>query len=228
MTSGAAPSSRNGSTGGPARKPVVARAGRSGQYCRPAAPADGASIPGRGIRQIAALAEETTVTAIETLLARNTARPSTASDSPLPAPPALRVAVVACMDARLDPVQLLGLRPGEAHVIRNAGGVVTDDVIRSLAVSQRKLGTTEILLLHHTGCGMATFTDKDFWAEMQQATGLRPTWAVETFQDAASSVRQSLERVRRSPFLTSTTAARGFVVDIGTGALHEVLPSARS
>jgi carbonic anhydrase len=136
-------------------------------------------------------------------------------------PPSLHIAVVACMDARLDPVQLLGLRPGEAHVIRNAGGVVTDDV-RSLAVSQRKLGTTEVMLLHHTRCGMATFTDSDFWAELQEATGLRPTWAVETFNDVEADVRQSVERVRRSPFLANTAAVRGFVVDIDTGDLIEV------
>jgi carbonic anhydrase len=162
------------------------------------------------------------VTAIEDLLARNAATKGAGPGS-LPGRPALRVAVVACMDARLDPVRLLGLQPGEAHVIRNAGGVVTDDVIRSLAVSQRKLGTTEVLLLHHTKCGMATFTDEDFWSELQQDTGLRPTWAVGTFRDAESDVRQSLEQVRRSPFLSDTTALRGFVVDVETGALDEVL-----
>ncbi|HEU0089263.1 MAG TPA: carbonic anhydrase [Pseudonocardiaceae bacterium] len=163
------------------------------------------------------------MTAIEDLLARHAVRLASGPGS-LPARPSLRVAVVACMDARLDPVHLLGLRPGEAHVIRNAGGVVTDDVIRSLAVSQRKLGTTEVLLLHHTRCGMATFTDEDFWAELQQATGLRPTWAVETFRDAKTDLRQSMERIRRSPFLTNTTVVRGFVVDIGRGDLHEVRP----
>ena len=164
------------------------------------------------------------MTAIEDLLTRNATRPG-ASPGPMPSPPVLQVAVVACMDARLDPVELLGLRPGDAHVIRNAGGVVTDDVIRSLAVSQRKLGTTEVLLLHHTKCGMATFTDDDFWSELQEDTGLRPTWAVETFRDAESDVRQGLERVRRSPFLTKTTEVRGFVVDIDTGRLTEVTPS---
>ncbi|HEX2297641.1 MAG TPA: carbonic anhydrase [Pseudonocardiaceae bacterium] len=166
------------------------------------------------------------MTAIEDLLARNSARAGTGPGS-LPSPPALRVAVVACMDARLDPVQLLGLQPGDAHVIRNAGGVVTDDVIRSLAVSQRKLGTSEVLLLHHTRCGMATFTDEEFWAELEADTGLRPTWAVGTFQDAESDVRQSAERVRRSPFLADTTVVRGFVVNIDTGDLHEV-PSPQS
>lgn len=164
------------------------------------------------------------MTAIEDLVDRNTLR---AGSGPgvLPSPPSLRIALVACMDARIDPVHLLGLRPGEAHVIRNAGGVVTDDVIRSLAVSQRKLGTTEVMLLHHTKCGMATFTDEDFWSELQEVTGLRPTWAVGTFRDAESDVRQSMEQVRRSPFLANTTAVRGFVVDVETGDLAEVPPS---
>lgn len=164
------------------------------------------------------------MTAIEDLLARNATRTGT-GPGPLPSLPGLQVAVVACMDARLDPVELLGLQPGDAHVIRNAGGVVTDDVIRSLAVSQRKLGTTEVLLLHHTRCGMTSFTDADFWSELEQDTGLRPTWAVETFRDAESDVRQSLERIRRSPFLTGTTAVRGFVVNIETGDLDEVSSS---
>jgi carbonic anhydrase len=164
------------------------------------------------------------VTAIEDLLARHARRTGT-GPGPLPAPPGLKLAVVTCMDARLDPVHLLGLQPGNAHMIRNAGGVVTDDVIRSLAVSQRKLGTTEVLLLHHTRCGMTTFTDEDFWSELQEDTGLRPTWAVETFRDVEADVRQSLHRVRRSPFLARTTVARGFVVDIETGDLHEVAPA---
>ncbi len=164
------------------------------------------------------------MTAIEDLLGRNAQRSGTGPGT-LAARPGLRVAVVACMDARMDPVALLGLQPGEAHVIRNAGGVVTDDVIRSLAVSQRKLGTTEVMLLHHTKCGMATFTDEDFWSELQEATGLRPSWAVETFRDTEADVRQSAERVRRSPFLANTTAVRGFVVNVETGDLAEV-PSA--
>jgi carbonic anhydrase len=164
------------------------------------------------------------VTAIQDLVERNSFRAGT-GPGPMASPPSLHIAVVACMDARLDPVQLLGLRPGEAHVIRNAGGVVTDDVVRSLAVSQRKLGTTEVMLLHHTKCGMATFTDSDFWSELQEATGLRPPWAVETFSDAESDVRQCMERVRRSPFLAKTTAVRGFVVDIDTGDLTEVSPA---
>jgi carbonic anhydrase len=126
------------------------------------------------------------------------------------------------MDARLDPVQLLALRPGEAHVIRNAGGVVTDDVIRSLAISQRKLGTTEVMLLHHTKCGMVTFTDAEFRAELLDATGEQPNWAAGTFQDAESDVRKSLNEVRSNPFLTNTTVVRGFVVDIETGDLAEI------
>jgi carbonic anhydrase len=162
------------------------------------------------------------MTAIQDLVDRNTARSGTGPGL-LVGRPSLRIALVACMDARIDPAQLLGLRPGEAHVIRNAGGVVTDDVIRSLAVSQRKLGTTEVMLLHHTKCGMAMFTDEDFASELQEATGLRPTWAVETFRDTESDVRQSVERVQRSPFLANTTVVRGFVVDVDTGDLAEVL-----
>lgn len=162
------------------------------------------------------------MTAIQDLVDRNSSRPNP-GPGPLPSPPSLRVAVVVCMDARIDPVEVLCLRPGEAHVIRNGGGVVTDDVIRSLAVSQRKLGTTEVMLVHHTKCGMASFTDEEFCCELQEATGLRPTWAVETFRDTESNVRQSVERVLRSPFLTNTTAVRGFVVDVDTGDLIEVL-----
>jgi carbonic anhydrase len=162
------------------------------------------------------------MTAIEDLVDRNARRWGT-RPGVLASPPSLRIAVVACMDARIDPVQLLGLRLGEAHVIRNAGGVVTDDVIRSLAVSQRKLGTTEVMLVHHTKCGMATFTDEDFLSELQEACGQRPSWAVGTFPDTESNVRASIERVRRSPFLATTTAVRGFVVDVETGDLAEVV-----
>ncbi|MGH3827370.1 MAG: beta-class carbonic anhydrase [Pseudonocardiaceae bacterium] len=163
------------------------------------------------------------MTAIQDLVDRNTARPDAGPGS-MPGRPSLRVAVVTCMDARIDPARLLGLRPGEAHVIRNAGGGVTDDVIRSLAVSQRKLGTTEVMLVHHSKCGMATFTDVEFWSDLQEATGLRPTWAVETFSDVEADVRQSMERVRRSPFLGDTIVVRGFVVDVDTGELAEVSP----
>jgi len=137
------------------------------------------------------------VTAIQDLVERNSFRAGT-GPGPMASVPSLHIAVVACMDARLDPVQLLGLRPGEAHVIRNAGGAVTDDVVRSLAVSQRKLGTTEVMLLHHTKCGMATFTDSDFWAELQDATGLRPTWAVES-RSQMSVARSATGAIAKPP-----------------------------
>ena len=140
----------------------------------------------------------------------------------LPAPPALRVAVVACMDARLDVYRIFGLNKGDAHVIRNAGGTVTDDVIRSLAVSQRMLGTREVILLHHRGCGMQTFTDDEFNGQMEADTGVRPPWAVETFEDVEDHVRQCLDRLRTSPFIPSKESMRGFVYDVETGALEEV------
>jgi carbonic anhydrase len=163
------------------------------------------------------------VTASDELLQRNARRIRTTAARPLPAKPALRVAVVTCMDCRIDLNHTLGLKPGEAHVIRNAGGAITDDVIRSLAVSQRKLGTHEVLLMHHTRCGMATFTEAEFKDELEHATGLRPTWSVETFTDTKHEVRQSIRRVQQSPFLTKTTSVRGFVHDIETGTLTEVV-----
>ncbi|MFF0487527.1 beta-class carbonic anhydrase [Nocardia sp. NPDC004068] len=141
---------------------------------------------------------------------------------PLPLPPSRHVAVLACMDARLDVYRILGLKEGEAHVIRNAGGVVTDDEIRSLAISQRLLGTTEIILIHHTDCGMLTFTDDDFKRTLQDETGLKPTWSPESFPDLDEDVRQSLHRVQASPFITNTTSLRGFVFDVATGKLNEV------
>ncbi|GAA4768725.1 beta-class carbonic anhydrase [Actinomycetospora chibensis] len=140
----------------------------------------------------------------------------------LPGPPSRGVAVVACMDARLDVYRVLGLGNGEAHVIRNAGGVVTDDVLRSLAVSQRKLATREVVLIHHTKCGMATFTDDDFVAELEADTGQRPTWVPGTFPDTEQDVRDSLAAVRDCPFLVHTDAVRGFVYDVDTGSLTEV------
>nr|WP_228046279.1 carbonic anhydrase [Saccharopolyspora sp. HNM0983] len=145
-----------------------------------------------------------------------------AAEGGLPGPPSLHVAIVTCMDCRIDLGHSLGVRDGEAHVIRNAGGAVTDDVIRSLAVSQRMLGTREVVLVHHTKCGMQTFTDDAFKESLQQETGIRPSWAVEAFADAEQDVRQSMERIRRSPFLELTSSLRGFVVDIDTGALTEV------
>ena len=140
----------------------------------------------------------------------------------LPVRPSLRVTVVTCMDCRLDLFALFGLRPGEAHVIRNAGGVVTDDVIRSVAISQHRLGTREVLVLQHTGCGMTTFTDDEFRGELERDTGLRPPWAVEAFTDVKEHVQQSVERIRRSPYLTQTQIVRGFVVDIGSHVVDEI------
>ena len=142
---------------------------------------------------------------------------------PLPLPPASHVAIVACMDARLNVYGILGLKEGEAHVIRNAGGVVTDDEIRSLAISQRLLGTTEIILIHHTDCGMLTFTDDEFKRSIQAETGIKPEWAVEAFPDLDDDVRQSVARIRASPFVPHKDAIRGFVFDVATGKLNEVV-----
>ena len=136
--------------------------------------------------------------------------------------PSKHVAVVACMDARLNVYGALGLREGDAHVIRNAGGVVTDDEIRSLAISQRLLGTEEIILIHHTDCGMLTFTDDAFKQSIQEETGIKPAWAAEAFADLEQDVRQSLSRIRTSPFIPHTDQARGFVFDVATGRLNEV------
>lgn len=141
---------------------------------------------------------------------------------PLPMPPSKHVAVVACMDARLDVYRVLGLNEGEAHSIRNAGGVISDDAIRSLAISQRLLGTREIILIHHTDCGMLTFTDDEFKRSILEETGIRPGWAPEAFPDPVEDVRQSLRRVKASPFITATTSLRGFVFDVATGRLNEV------
>lgn len=135
--------------------------------------------------------------------------------------PERKVAVVACMDARLDLFDILGLEVGDAHLIRNAGGVVTEDVIRSLTISQRFLGTEEIVLVHHTGCGMLGFTEDEFRAELETEVGQRPTWAAETFTDLDADVRQSMERIRTSPFLRSREV-RGFVYDVENGELREV------
>jgi len=140
----------------------------------------------------------------------------------LPMPPALHVAVLACMDARLNPYGLLGLHEGDAHVIRNAGGVVTEDEIRSLTISQRLLGTREIILIHHTDCGMLTFTDDEFKAQIEADTGLRPSWAAESFRDPAQDVRQSLARIQASPFIPHKDQVRGFVYSVTDGTLTEV------
>jgi carbonic anhydrase len=139
----------------------------------------------------------------------------------LPMPPGKRIAIVACMDARLNLYGLLGLREGDAHIIRNAGGGVTDDVIRSLAISQRLLGTDEIVLVHHSDCGMLTFTDDAFRQQIEQDTGVRPTWAAEAFADLDQDVRQSIARIKASPFIPNKNV-RGFVYEVEKGSLREV------
>jgi carbonic anhydrase len=154
---------------------------------------------------------------------RNNAAYAEGFTGPLPMPPSRHVAVVACMDARLNVYAILGLKDGEAHVIRNAGGVVTDDEIRSLAISQRLLGTTEIILIHHTDCGMLTFTDDDFKAAIAADTGIKPGWAAESFADLDADVRQSVARIKASPFIPRKDAIRGFVFDVTTGKLNEVV-----
>lgn len=159
---------------------------------------------------------------IDRLLASNKQYAADFDAGSLPHLPSARLAVVACMDARLNVYGVLGLAEGEAHVIRNAGGVVTDDVVRSLAISQRLLGTNEIVLIHHTQCGMLTFTDDQFKATIEADTGIRPPWAAEAFADLDRDVRQSIARVKASPFLPSTDRVRGFVFDITTGLLREV------
>lgn len=155
------------------------------------------------------------------LLASN-ARYAENFTGPLPLPPAKGVAVLACMDARLNVYGILGLNEGEAHVIRNAGGVVTEDEIRSLAISQRLLGTREIILIHHTDCGMLTFTDEGFRHDIEAETGIKPGWAAEAFSDLDADVRQSIARIKASPFLPHTDSVRGFVFDVATGKLDEV------
>ncbi|MXG28705.1 beta-class carbonic anhydrase [Streptomyces sp. YIM 132580] len=158
----------------------------------------------------------------EEFLAHNEVYAST-FDGPLPLPPARRSAVVACMDARLNPYGILGLAEGDAQVIRNAAGVVTEDVVRSLAISQRLLGTREIVLIHHTDCGMVTFSDDTFRQDIERETGIRPPWSAEAFPDAADDVRQSLRRVTGGPFIPHTGQVRGFVFDVATGRLDEVV-----
>ena len=161
------------------------------------------------------------MSATEQYLANN-ARYAESFTGPLPLPPSRHIAVLACMDARLDVYRVLGLGEGEAHVIRNAGGVVTDDEIRSLAISQRLLGTTEIVLIHHTDCGMLTFTDEQLLGAIEQDTGVRPTWSCETFTDLEEDVRKSIQRITDSPFIPDKSSVRGFIFDVATGRLAEV------
>ena len=155
-------------------------------------------------------------------LLENNARYVAGFSGPLPLPPARHLAVVACMDARLNVYAILGLSEGDAHVIRNAGGVVTEDEIRSLAISQRLLGTTEIVLIHHTDCGMLTFTDDGFKRAIQDETGIKPPWSAEAFTDLDEDVRQSIARIKANPFVPHKESVRGFVFDVATGKLAEV------
>src|SRR5215210_5353484 len=156
------------------------------------------------------------------LLRNNEAYAERFDKGDIPLPPAKQLAVVACMDARLDVHGLLGLELGDAHVIRNAGGVVTEDEIRSLAISQRLLGTEEIILIHHTDCGMLTFTDDDFKRSIQDETGIKPEWAAESFKDLDEDVRQSIARIEASPFIPKKDSIRGFVYEVESGRLREV------
>ena len=156
------------------------------------------------------------------LLANNERYAAGFDKGDLPLRPAKKVAVVACMDARLNPYGALGLEEGDAHVIRNAGGVVTDDEIRSLAISQRLLGTEEIILIHHTDCGMLTFSDDQFRRSIQDETGIKPEWAAEAFADLDEDVRQSIARIEASPFIPRKDSVRGFVYEVETGRLREV------
>jgi carbonic anhydrase len=161
------------------------------------------------------------VTVTDDLLANNT-RYAESFRGPLPLPPSRQVAVLACMDARLDVYRVLGLEEGEAHVIRNAGGVVTDDEIRSLAISQRLLGTKEIILIHHTDCGMLTFTDEEFRGAVAQDVGRHPEWHSEAFADLELDVKNSVQRIVDSPFVPVKDSVRGFVFDVATGRLAEI------
>ena len=162
------------------------------------------------------------MSATDELIANNDEYAASFDKADLPLPPGKKVAVLACMDARLQVYEVLGLDVGDAHIIRNAGGVVTDDAIRSLAISQRLLGTEEIVLIHHTDCGMLTFTDDNFKAELEQETGIKPTWAAEAFTDLDADVRQSINRIKASPFIPRKDSVRGFVYDVHDGRLREV------
>jgi carbonic anhydrase len=163
------------------------------------------------------------VSVTDELLANNEAYSASFDKGDLPLPPAKKLAVVACMDARVNPYGALGLQEGDAHVIRNAGGVITDNEIRSLAISQRLLGTEEIILVHHTDCGMLTFTDDDFKRSIQDEVGIKPAWAAESFTDLDEDVRQSIARIKASPFIPRKESVRGFVYDVATGKLREVV-----
>ena len=156
------------------------------------------------------------------LLQNNMAYAESFEKGDLPLPPARGVAVVACMDARLDVHKILGLEEGEAHVIRNAGGVITDDEIRSLSISQRLLGTREVVLIHHTDCGMLTFSDDELKAQIHEEVGMKPHFSMESFSDLEEDVRQSIARIKASPFISHKESVRGFVYEVETGKLREV------
>jgi carbonic anhydrase len=162
------------------------------------------------------------MSATDDVLSNNAEYTESFAGAGLPAPPARKLVVVTCMDARIDVHAVLGLRDGDAHVLRNAGGVVTDDTIRSLAISQRMLGTEEVMLVHHTKCGMQSFTDEDFARELERETGVAPEWAPGAFADLDGDVRESIARVKSSPFLPRRDAVRGFVYEVETGRLREV------
>jgi len=162
------------------------------------------------------------VSVIDGLIENNGAFASSLPAQHLDVRPSLQLAIVTCMDSRLNVFSALGLKDGQAHIIRNAGGVITDDAIRSLAISQRRLGTREVMLIHHTRCGMQTITDDGFRAELQAATGVAPAFAIESFGDLDADVRQSILRVRQSPFLLHREVVRGFVYDVDTRALREI------
>jgi carbonic anhydrase len=162
------------------------------------------------------------MSAIDEFLKNNEAFAEGFDKGDLPLPPAKRVAIVACMDARLNPYPILGLSIGDAHVIRNAGGVITDDEIRSLAISQHLLGTEEIMLIHHTDCGMLTFRDAEFEQMLEEEAGQRPEWSPRTFPDLEGDVRDSIQRIKESPFIPRKDEVRGFIYDVKTGRLGEV------
>jgi len=165
--------------------------------------------------------------AIDELLQNNVAFAGALAERHLDVRPSRHLAIVTCMDSRLDVFAALGLRDGEAHILRNAGGVITDDVIRSLAVSQRRLGTREVMLVHHTDCGMQKLTDDGFRAELQEAAGIAPAFAIESFADVEADVRQSILRVRRSEFLPHRDVVRGFIYDVDSHRLREVAADER-
>jgi carbonic anhydrase len=163
------------------------------------------------------------VSATAQLLGNNEAYVAGFAYAKLPAPPALRIAIVTCMDARIDPARALGLEPGDAHVIRNAGGVVTADVLRSLSISQHELSTQEIAIIGHTNCGLTTFTDDEFARKRELSTGFRPPWAAGAFAEVESSVRESVKLVLESPFIPQKGSVRGFVYEVETGRVREVI-----